>query len=194
MKIKINNDDIRAYLDIEKINLDKYVSPLINLANQYAQGTSPKVVGQMSELIQQFNGKTISEWKQWYLANNPDAIENATKKIWTKIQELKGTINNINESDVEKWVEDLVIVKTFTGLKFQEVILKKAAEIKNTTYRLSNPDEESRGIDGFIGDIPVSIKPTTYKLESALKEQIEVKIIFYQKLKDGIEVDYGEII
>ncbi|HOC40250.1 MAG: MjaI restriction endonuclease [Bacteroidetes bacterium ADurb.Bin035] len=194
MKIKINNDDIRAYLDIEKINLDKYVSPLINLANQYAQGTRPKVVGQMSELIQQFNGKTISEWKQWYLANNPDAIENATKKIWTKIQELKGTINNINESDVEKWVEDLVIVKTFTGLKFQEVILKKAAEIKNTTYRLSNPDEESRGIDGFIGDIPVSIKPTTYKLESALKEQIEVKIIFYQKLKDGIEVDYGEII
>jgi len=194
MKIKINNDDIRAYLDIEKINLDKYVSPLINLANQYAQGTRPKVVGQMSELIQQFNGKTISEWKQWYLANNPDAIENATKKIWTKIQELKGTINNINESDVEKWVEDLVIVKTFTGLKFQEVILKKAAEIKNTTYRLSNPDEESQGIDGFIGDIPVSIKPTTYKLESALKEQIEVKIIFYQKLKDGIEVDYGEII
>lgn len=194
MKIKINNDDIRAYLDIEKINLDKYVSPLINLANQYAQGIRPKVVGQMSELIQQFNGKTISEWKQWYLANNPDAIENATKKIWTKIQELKGTINNINESDVEKWVEDLVIVKTFTGLKFQEVILKKAAEIKNTTYRLSNPDEESRGIDGFIGDIPVSIKPTTYKLESALKEQIEVKIIFYQKLKDGIEVDYGEII
>ena len=194
MKIKINNDDIRAYLDIEKINLDKYVSPLINLANQYAQGTRPKVVGQMSELIQQFNGKTISEWKQWYLANNPDAIENATKKIWTKIQELKDTINNINESDVEKWVEDLVIVKTFTGLKFQEVILKKAAEIKNTTYRLSNPDEESQGIDGFIGDIPVSIKPTTYKLESALKEQIEVKIIFYQKLKDGIEVDYGEII
>lgn len=194
MKIKINNDDIRAYLDIEKINLDKYVSPLINLANQYAQGTRPKVVGQMSELIQQFNGKTISEWKQWYLANNPDAIENATKNIWTKIQELKGTINNINESDVEKWVEDLVIVKTFTGLKFQEVILKKAAEIKNTTYRLSNPDEESQGIDGFIGDIPVSIKPTTYKLESALKEQIEVKIIFYQKLKDGIEVDYGEII
>ena len=177
MKIKINNDDIRAYLDIEKINLDKYVSPLINLANQYAQGTRPKVVGQMSELIQQFNGKTISEWKQWYLANNPDAIENATKKIWTKIQELKGRINNINESDIEKWVEDLVIVKTFTGLKFQEVILKKAAEIKNTTYRLSNPDEESRGIDGFIGDIPVSIKPTTYKLESALKEQIEVKII-----------------
>lgn len=194
MKIKINNDDIRAYLDIEKINLDKYVSPLINLANQYAQGTRPKVVGQMSELIQQFNGKTISEWKQWYLANNPDAIENATKKIWTKIQELKDAINNIDESDVEKWVEDLVIVKTFTGLKFQEVILKKAAEIKNTTYRLSNPDEESRGIDGFIGDIPVSIKPTTYKLESALKEQIEVKIIFYQKLKDGIEVDYGEII
>ena len=45
---------------------------------------------------------------------------------------------------VEQWVRDLVIVKTFAGLRFQEAILKKGAEIKGTGYRFANPDEESK--------------------------------------------------
>ncbi len=94
---------------------------------------------------------------------------------------------------VEQWVRDLVIVKTFGGLRFHEAILKKGAEIKRANSRLSEPREESRGIDGFIGDIPVSIKPDTYKVKAALPEHIDIKIVYYKKIDDGIEVDYGEI-
>ncbi|HDL16012.1 MAG TPA: MjaI family restriction endonuclease, partial [Euryarchaeota archaeon] len=75
----------------------------------------------------------------------------------------------------------------------QEAILKKAAEIKGVDYRLSDNTDESKGIDGYIGDIPVSIKPDTYKVKRSLSENIDVKIIYYKKVKDGIEVDYGEI-
>lgn len=64
MKIKIKNEEIRAYLDIDTPDFPKYVSPLINLANSFAQGTRPRVVGQMSELIQHFTGKTLSEWEK----------------------------------------------------------------------------------------------------------------------------------
>ena len=60
----------------------------------------------------------------------------------------------------------------------------------NTVYRLSSEEEESKGIDGFIGGIPVSIKPETYKSKPNLQEKIEVKIVYYSKVKDGIEVDY----
>lgn len=42
MKIKITFEEIRKYLDIETVEFPKYVSPLINLANQYAQGTRQK--------------------------------------------------------------------------------------------------------------------------------------------------------
>jgi len=45
-----------------------------------------------------------------------------------------------------------------------------------------------------VGDIPVSIKPVTYKIKSALRENIDVKIIYYQKIKNGILVDFGEVI
>ncbi|MGK9477628.1 MjaI family restriction endonuclease [Melioribacter sp. OK-6-Me] len=194
MKVRITVEEIRKYLDIETPDFEKYVAPLINLANQYAQGTRPKVVGQMSELIQEFEGKTLSEWEKWYLEKKPDAIEIATEKILHKLEELKSTLNKIDRNMVEQWVRDLVIVKTFAGLRFQEAILKKGAEMKNADYRLAGPDEESRGIDGYIGDIPVSIKPNTYEVKTALPEHIDVKIIIYRKIDGGIEVDYGEIL
>jgi uncharacterized protein YukE len=194
MKIKITVEEIRKYLNIESPEFPKYVSPLINLANQYAQGTRPKVVGQMSELIQEFEGKTLSEWEQWYLKKKPDAIRNATEKILQKLKELKNSLNNIDRTMVEQWVRDLLIVKTFVGLKFQEAILKKGAELKRTNYRLAEPEEESKGIDGYIGDVPVSIKPHTYEIKASLPEHIDIKIIYYKKINDGIEVDYGEIL
>ena len=194
MKVKITIEEIRKYLDIETPEFPKYVAPLINLANQYAQGTRPKVVGQMSELIQKFEGKTLSEWEAWYLKKKTDAIKNATEKILQKLKEFKNSLNKIDRDMVEKWVRDLVIVKTFAGLRFQEAILKKGAEIKGANYRLSTPNEESKGIDGYIGDIPVSIKPHTYEMKAALPEHINIKIIYYRKVDDGIEVDYGEIL
>lgn len=194
MKVKISNKEIRKYLDIETPEFPKYVAPLINLANQYAQGTRPKVVGQMSELIQQFTGKSLSEWERWYLEQKPDAIRNATEKILQMLKNLKNAIDKIDQTVVEQWVRDLVIVKTFMGLRFQEAILKKGAEKKGTNYRLSEQDEESKGIDGYIGDVPVSIKPYTYEAKAALPEHIDIKIIHYRKIDDGIEVDYGEVL
>jgi len=191
---EISIAEIRKYLDIETPEFPKYVAPLINLANQYAQGTRPKVVGQMSELIQEFEGKTLSEWEKWYLEKKPEAIKNATEKILQKLKELKNSLNKIDQTMVEQWVRDLVIVKTFAGLRFQEAILKRGAEIKVTNYRFAEPDEESRGIDGYIGNIPVSIKPHTYEVKAALPEHIPIRIIFYKKIDDGIEVDYGEIL
>jgi len=65
---------------------------------------------------------------------------------------------------------------------------------KRTNYRLAEPDEESKAIDGYIGDIPVSIKPNTYEVKAALPEHIKIKIVYSKKIDDGIEVDYGEIL
>jgi len=91
---------------------------------------------------------------------------------------------------VKEWVEDLVILKTFMGLRFQEAILRKVAEQKSETYRLATPEEESKGIDGYIGYTPVSIKPVTYEYKKSLVEEISIQIIYYEKKKDGIVVYY----
>lgn len=106
------------------------------------------------------------------------------------LKNLKNTINKIDEVMVEQWVKDLVIVKTFMGLRLQEAILKKIAEMKNCSYRLTEPHDESKGIDGYIGDIPVSIKPLTYKIKAALPESIPLKPVYYKKIKGDIEIEF----
>ena len=76
------------------------------------------------------------------------------------------------------------------GLCFQESILKKVATLKGMSYRLSTPEEESTGIDGYIGEQPVSIKPSTYKTKMMYGELIEADIVYYDKKKDGINIEF----
>lgn len=51
MHLTIRNEEIQDLNDCEQTEFPKYTSQLINWANQNAQGTRPKVVGQLSELF-----------------------------------------------------------------------------------------------------------------------------------------------
>lgn len=191
--IKIDNKELSAILSDNKVDFPKYSTLILNLANQTAGGTKPKVVGQMSELIQKFQGKKLDEWEQWYLKQHPEAISNATNKIVEMIQNFRDVMDKIDKELIEKWVRDLVIAKTFIGLKFQEAILFKIASLANQKCRFATPEEEARGIDGFIGKHGVSIKPATYLAKKdLLAGKIGVPIVYYEKLKEGIKVTFPE--
>jgi hypothetical protein len=189
-EMKIKNTEIIEDLVGGIENFPKYTTQLINLANQNAGGTRPKVVGQMSDLIQEFPGRTFAEWVVWYQEQKPNAEDNATSKIVDMIEKLKEAMGLIDEDLIRRWVKDLLLTKTYAGLRFQNSILKRISRATGKPYRVSNPEEEAKGIDGFFGDIPVSIKPITYKLKKMYQENIEIKIIYYEKLKDGIKVSW----
>lgn len=194
MKLTIKNEELLELNESSTPQFPKYTSQLINLANQNAQGTRPKVVGQLSELFQEYQKNTdeisMDTWKKWYLSKYPKAIEDATNRIYEQIQNLKNAITLIDRNMIQKWVEDLIITKTYNGLYIQKAILSKIAKIKQKDFRLAKTEEEAIGIDGYIDNVPYSIKPDTYKTMSRLSESIEVKIIYYTKTKSGIEIEF----
>ena len=190
MKKKIYNHTVEELSNAPIYDFPKYTTQIINLVNSNAQGTRPAVVGQMSELIQNFPGKSLSEWIEWYSLQQPDALNKATEKIWSKLQEMKEAFDFIDRQMVEEWVKDLLYTKTYCGLKFQEAILAFLAREYSTTYRLANVEEEAQGIDGYLNSQPVQIKSMTYKLESHLSESINVPIVYYEKKKDGINIEF----
>ena len=196
MKLAIKNDELFALNESPNTQFPKYTSQLINLANQNAQATRPKIVGQLTELFEEYqkNAKeiTINTWRKWYLSKYPKAINDATNRIYEQIQNLKNAIELIDRNMIQKWVEDLVIIKTYNGLYIQKAILSKIAKIKQTNFRLAKPEEESVGIDGYVGNVAYSIKPDTYKTMNRLLEVIDVKIIYYTKTKSGIEIEFDE--
>jgi hypothetical protein len=91
---------------------------------------------------------------------------------------------------VEAWVRNLVLVKTFIGLRFQEAILKKIAGMYGVSYRMVTTEEEAKGIDGYLGTLPVSIKPDTYDTKPMLPENIAVQMVKYAKRKEGLELEF----
>ena len=193
MIYNLKNETIEAINEGASYSFPKYTSQLINWANQNAQGTRPVVVGQMSELFPEFvaTGEevTIENWSKWYVEKHPDAFDKATEKIFAQVQNMQKAIPQIDREMVKQWVEDLVINKTFNGMYVQKAILASLAERKNAGFRLATPEEESKGIDGFVGEIPYSVKPDTYKTMGRLSERIDVKMIYYTKTKTGLKIE-----
>lgn len=196
MNYTLKNENIVAYNESSEFDFPKYTSQLINWANQNAQGTRPVVVGQMSELFPEFvaTGEeiTIENWRKWYTEKYPDAFDKATDKIFAQVQNLRNAIPLIDREMVMRWVEDLVINKTFNGIYVQKAILASLAEKKSASYRLATPAEESVGIDGYVGETPYSVKPDTYKTMGRLSETIDVKMIYYTKTKTGLKIQVEE--
>lgn len=189
-KIKISNSEVEKLSNVSKYPFPKYATQIINLLNSNAQGTRPAVVGQMSELIQEFQGKTLEEWIEWYSVKQPDAVEKATDKIFAMYQQMSEAFAAIDRPMIEAWVKDLVFNKTYCGLKFQSAVLAYLADRYRKEWRLANIEEEAQGIDGIIGEIPVQIKSSTYKLEARLAENIQTPIVYYDKKKDGIIIEF----
>ena len=131
MNFNIKNEELESLNESENAVFPKHTSQLINWANQNAQGTRPKVVGQLSDLFPEYQEQsenvTVEDWKEWYLERYPNAIENATAKIYTQVQNLKEAIQLIDRDMVQRWVEDLVITKTYNGMYVQKAILAKLA-------------------------------------------------------------------
>jgi len=193
MKYKIKNDEVASLSNASMYPFPKYTTMLINQINQTAQGTRPKVVGQMSDLIQEFDGQTLDEWIEWYNEHQPNAVEAATEKIYNQFIKLKDAMMLIDKDLIREWVKDLVYTKTFCGLKVQQAILSFIAGKLGKEWRLADKEEEAKGIDGYIGKTPVQIKSATYKVENHLNEIIEVPIIYYEKKKDGLNIEYNDL-
>ena len=194
--IIIKRKDREDLLNIKSKDFDKYVPQLINLANQISQATRPNNIGNISEMFKEFkrknkNGK-LDDWEKYYRSKQKDSIEVATKKISNYINKLSESLNSIDETVVKDWVEDLIFEKTYSGLNIQEIIIKKIAQMNNATYRLSNRKEEAKGIDGYINEKPVSIKPTSYDIKH-LQEDIDVKIIRYKKKNNKLIIYYNDL-
>ena len=193
MKYTVKNEEIQELNGGQRVNFPKYTSQLINWANQNAQGTRPKMVGQLSDLFPEYQRQTeqisLDSWSAWYNAKHPDAIDKAAARIFEQVENLKSAIKLIDYDMVRAWVKDLVIDKTYNGLYVQQVVLSTLAKRLNKSYRLAVPAEESMGIDGFVGNTPYSIKPSSYKTMGRLSEHIDVKMIFYTKTKTGLTIE-----
>ena len=104
MKLKLLLQDLRGRLIGSRPSYKKYVSPLINMANGYSHATRPKHVGQVTELIRECRPNDFDEWREWYLCRYPTAIDEATDRVVTMLEQLRDAMNHIDRETVRRWI------------------------------------------------------------------------------------------
>ncbi len=196
MKFDIKEKTVQEINGLVPEVFPKYTTQLMNLANQNAGATRPKQVGQMSELFPEYvrTHTDISRkgWEEYYLETHQKQVQEAVKKVLAQIQNLKNAIDQIDENMVERWIKDLLINKTYDGMYIQKAIFVELSKMKNESFRMATPEEEALNIDGFVGDIPYSVKPESYKMMDRLPGKIPCKMIYYTKGKTKTSVEVEE--
>ena len=166
MKKTLNPGQIAEYSSADKYEFPKYTTLLLNLICRTAGANKPRVVGQMSDLIQEFDGQTLSEWISWYNEKKPTAVDDATALIMKMLGKMRTA--------------------------FEEAIISYVARTAGKEWRLASKEEEAAGIDGYVGSLPVQIKPVTYRQEGILGEHFDVPVIYYEETSSGVRIEYDE--
>jgi hypothetical protein len=200
--IKLTEDERQKMVADIDPEFPKYTTQIMNTANQNSQATRSRVVGQMSELIQDYKEEypegSFEDWKRYYYEeyDGEERIEEATEKLFEMVEKMREAATEIDEEMANRWIKDLVLYKTYIGLgRNEEAIFEKLSREYGLEYSRSTPSEESKGIDGYLGDQPVSIKPITYKQKSRLQEDISAPIVYYEEYKsnDNLKLHLEEI-
>jgi len=185
--IRLSGDEREELVADIDPEFPKYTTQIMNTANQNSQGTRPPTVGQLNEIIEEYkeeypNGD-FDDWREFYIEeyDGDENIEEATDKVFEMVVKMREAAEEIDREMVNRWVKDLVLYKTYTGLgRHEEAILKKLANEFEMDYELGTATDESKGIDGYLGDQPVSVKPITYKQKARLQEDIAAPIVYYE--------------
>ena len=176
---------------------EKYHSAFLNTVNKDAHSSRPETVGRLAtdlfpKYIEQATDPSPADWKRHYQEGHSEQYEQGLRKFKEQFEKEKKAINDISDEDLTNWFDDLLFNKTFSGLYVEDAILKDIATKKEKTYRKSSSSEESQGIDGYIDDVPYSVKAESYK-DSAAKntETINAMMVYYRYTEDANKKNTG---
>lgn len=147
----------------------RYTTQILNIAGQNAQCFNANKIGSMKEHWLEFTATgqpdTLENWEAfWFTKHTEEDLVWAANKLFSKVSEMPIDTTVITAELCRDYVEEVIFNKTHFGMGGESAAIRAAAEYFGLPFRFSNAEEESQGIDGWIGDKPVQVKPEdTYK-------------------------------
>jgi hypothetical protein len=140
--------------------------PILNIAVQNSRCTRVEVVGSMKEFFSEFLkdkkvGKSVDDWESWYYTNKngKQRIQDSTDVLLAYLNKMPLDHKVFTRDIAKAYVLDLVINKTHYGMSGEYHAIAAAAKYFKLPHRYSTAEEEKQGIDGWIGEYPVQVKP-----------------------------------
>jgi hypothetical protein len=163
--IKLTNKDFQDLTQRDRYEFPTYSKPILNIATQNSQATRVKYVGSMKEQFSDFlkrpGEKGVKEWEDYYYdhCDGRNKIEASAQRVLEMINKMPLDRSVFNFDLCRMYIEDLAINKTHYGMSGEYYSVLAVAKYFNLPHRFSNAEEESQGIDAFIGQYPAQVKP-----------------------------------
>lgn len=199
-EIVISEDERERLETGREFQFPKYALTILNAAMNTAGANKAHTVGQTSEIRKEFRQEypdgTYEDWVEFYNReyNGEKRIDEAIEKTSQMLQNFKEVIDEIDEEMVRDYIHEFIYYKTPQGFDDEHVIFEKLAEVYDREYRSSTAKEEPQGIDGYLDDQPVSIKPESFKRKGN-PDEINAPIVYYKDFKstDKLVLDLSEL-
>jgi hypothetical protein len=178
----------------------KYKTQLLNIACQNAKAFDANRVGSMKELWLEFVDTgvpdTLENWETFYTNRwGVTGLAEAGSKLKEMVDKME--LGDIDLDMCNDYIKEVVFNKTHFGMGGESTAIIVTAEHFNLPYRFSNAIEESQGIDGFIGEYPVQVKPADSNYKAHVRNHADVDktlVIRYEKKKQVCFVENPEFI
>lgn len=187
--IKLTAKNYRGVVQPRRRTWPTYATQLMNIAGQNSQATRPKRIGSLKETWSKMRTAgikgTLDNWTDYYnQTHGVDKLETAGNRIHEQL--IKMGIQWIDSGMCIEYVKETVYNKTHMGLGGEEMAIEVVAKHFSKPFRFSTPEEESQGIDGWIGDKPVQVKPHDSAFKAHVHnhaDQDKTLVVTYEKEK-----------
>jgi hypothetical protein len=175
------------------VNYPKYFTTKVNNANSWSQATFKRSIGDLGKLFTKFRNshrsseQTMENWRTYFNTQRPGKLEEAIAKTSAKYLEVLqydvdvDVLSQETLSNIATWMDALIIEKTFIGQMAQVETLSAFAQHNSMKITTATTEEDSMGIDGYVGSVSVSVKPESYRAIHKVRAQHEA----YYKVEAG---------
>ena len=183
-ELSVDHDEMSVLSGENTFSSPDYCTKLLHLANQDLPDKKPDFASRICEINDEKDLGHELDWNSWYYDQTHESEEDAVKRMMTMLNELKKSIDGIDENTVKHFVHDQLITDSYLGMKIKEAILMKVSVNKNTFYEIA---KKGQSFDGYIGKVPVLVQPLKNRQDDLLDEG-DIRRIFYTKEKNGIKI------
>lgn len=188
MNVELTIDDTEVYDTLPTFEWEKYQKGFLGILNNaYNQScnTGTKVLGDMSEITSQYDGGSYTDFLVYY-ADEWDGTERtneATQRMADNIvNRIESVGGRIDEKVAFKWANQYVqymLVNSYRGFMDEARAIELVADEVDADWRVADSSKESEGVDGYIDERSVQVKPDSHNDLDINDYDADVLITYY---------------
>ncbi len=191
-KVSFNRSHLRQFKEDYSF-IHKQISKLFEIC------FSKKQIGSLYDLFMYHRPKNISTWRKLVEKEYGEDIQIQIDNMTSRLLKMTTFFSSRpakrkTRKEMESYAYNFLIINTFYGFVFQFGSLQCVAKKLKLSYRFGTDDEDSKGIDGYIGKKAVNVKPFSYCYSSGQKYlDKNIPLVFYELTDSHVIINYEQI-